>query len=121
VAEPRHFHRSRECFARAIRLDPNYAEAYFGLALYHGIGAAMGLLHPVEAWRQFEVALATARRLDETLGENLQRPRRDAVVSAPQLGEARERAFEQALAIDPDDARNAKSLRLLAGPILSLR
>ena len=97
------FHRSRECFARAIRLDPNYAEAYFGLALYHGIGAAMGLLHPVEAWRQFEVALATARRLDETLGETYNG------LAATQLylhrnWERAERAFEQALAIDPDDA-----------------
>ena len=97
------FHRSRECFERAIRLDPNYAEAYFGLALYHGIGAAMGLLHPVAAWRTFEVALATARRLDESLGESYNG------LAATHLylhrnWEKAERAFEQALAIDPDDA-----------------
>jgi tetratricopeptide (TPR) repeat protein len=97
------FHRSRACFERAIRLDPKYADAYFGLALYHGIGAAMGLLHPVEAWRVFEVALATARRLDETLGESYNG------LAAKHLylhrnWEKAERAFEQALEIDPEDA-----------------
>jgi DNA-binding winged helix-turn-helix (wHTH) protein/tetratricopeptide (TPR) repeat protein len=97
------FHPSRECFEGAIRLDQKYAEAYFGLALYHGIGAAMGLLHPVEAWRAFEVALATAQRLDRTLGENYNG------LAATHLylhrdWEKAERAFERALEIDPEDA-----------------
>jgi DNA-binding winged helix-turn-helix (wHTH) protein/tetratricopeptide (TPR) repeat protein len=97
------FRQSRVCFERAIRLDPKYAQAHFGLALYHGIGAAMGLLRPLEAWRAFEVALATARRLDETLGESYNG------IAASELylhrnWENAERAFQQALEIDPDDA-----------------
>jgi DNA-binding winged helix-turn-helix (wHTH) protein/tetratricopeptide (TPR) repeat protein len=97
------FHRSRNCFERAIRLDPTYAQAHFGLALYHGIGAAMGLLPPVEGWRALQVSLATARRLDETLGENFNG------IAAVHLylhhnWEAAEGAFTQALTIDPDDA-----------------
>lgn len=97
------FHRSRGCFEHAIRLDPTYAEAHFGLALYHGIGAAMGLLPPVEGWRAFEVALATARRLNEALPENLNG------LAATHLylhrnWPAAERAFTQALAADPDDS-----------------
>lgn len=97
------FHRSRDCFERALRLDPTYAEAHFGLALYHGIGAAMGLLPPVEGWRAFQVSLAAATRLDETLGENFNG------VAAVHLylhrnWQAAERAFTQALTIEPDDA-----------------
>lgn len=99
----RGFERSRECFERAIRLAPAYAEAHFGLALYYGIGAAMGLLRPIEAWRSCQVGLATAMRLDSTLGEN------HNGLAAVRLYLHRdwagaEAAFKQALAIDPDDA-----------------
>jgi DNA-binding winged helix-turn-helix (wHTH) protein/tetratricopeptide (TPR) repeat protein len=97
------FHRSRDCFERAIRLDPKYAEAHFGLALYHGIGAAMGLLPPVEGWRAFQVSLATAIRLDETLGENFNGIAAVHLYLHRNWQEA-ERAFTQALTIDPDDA-----------------
>ena len=97
------FHRSRECFAQAIHLDPKYAEAYFGLALYHGIAAAMGLLHPVAAWRAFEVALATALRLDETLGANYN-GLAAAHLYLHRNWERAEHAFQQALDIDPQDA-----------------
>ena len=97
------FHRSRTYFERAIRLEPTYAPAHFGLALYHGIGAAMGLLRPVEAWRAFEVSLAAARQLDNSLGENYNG------VAAIHLylhrdWEHAERAFKLALEMDPDDA-----------------
>ena len=97
------FHRSRTCFERAICLDPTYAEAHFGLALYHGIGAAMGLLPPVEGWHAFQVSLAMARRLDETLGENFNGIAAVHLYLHRNWQEA-ERAFTQALTIDPVDA-----------------
>lgn len=97
------FHQSRNCFERALRLDPMCADAHVGLALYYGIGAAMGLLPPVDGWRRFQVALAAARRIDDTRAENLNG------VAAMHLylhrnWEAAEGAFLQALAQNPDDA-----------------
>ena len=107
------FHRSRDCFVRAIHLDPAYAEAHFGLALYYGIGAAMGLLPPVEGWRAFQVSLSTARRLDETLGENFNG-------IAPQLAGGGARVHSGA---DDPSRRcgDAQSLRRLAGAVRSIR
>jgi DNA-binding winged helix-turn-helix (wHTH) protein len=97
------FHRSRELFERAIRLDPTSAAAHFGLALYHGIGAAMGLLRPVEGWRQFQRSLLAARSLDPALAENYNG------IAAEHLylhrdWEQAERAFTRGLEIAPDEA-----------------
>lgn len=97
------FHRGRECFERAIRLDPQYSDAHFGLALYHGIGAAMGLLPPVQAWRQFQLSLATAKQLDPSLGENHNGTAAEYLYLHRDWKQA-ELHFLKALQIDPNDA-----------------
>src|SRR3712207_1944704 len=62
-----------------------------------------GFSPPANGWRKFQLALATARRIDDTLPQNLNG------VAAMHLylhrnWAAAERAFLQALALNPDDA-----------------
>lgn len=107
------YEQSRACFENAIALDPAYAQAYVGLAHYFGLGAAMGLLRPADAWPQVETAMATALHLDPDLAEAYN------AVAAYRLyvrhdWTAAENAFSHALGINANDAetRNHYGLSL---------
>ncbi len=63
------FEKSRDYFQQAIALDPTYALAYSGLAVYYAFAAANGLLPPDEGWPKSEAAVNKALALDDTLAE----------------------------------------------------
>ncbi len=58
-------------FSRAIETDPNYAEAYSGLADSYALAGdwLYGILSPQDAFRQARAAATRALALDDTLGE----------------------------------------------------
>jgi TolB-like protein/DNA-binding winged helix-turn-helix (wHTH) protein/Tfp pilus assembly protein PilF len=60
-----------EYFKRAIELDPNYAEAYSGLADAYALSGdwEYGVLSPEVAFREAKTASTKALALDENLGE----------------------------------------------------
>ena len=60
--------KARECFERAIALDPKCALAYFGLADVFAVESSV-TTPPREAWPKAKVALSSALALDETLAE----------------------------------------------------
>jgi adenylate cyclase len=60
------YERVRECFERAIALDPSFALAYVGLSLYHSWASANGIFAP-DHWPLAEKALRKAGELDDTL------------------------------------------------------
>lgn len=61
--------KSIEYFEQAIRIDPNYALAYRGLAqAYYTLGSR-GIWLPKEARQKFEWAALMAVELDDTLGD----------------------------------------------------
>jgi TolB-like protein/tetratricopeptide (TPR) repeat protein len=97
------YEHSRDCFEQAIAIDPKYIYAYIGLTRYFGLGAAMGVLRPADAWPRAEIATATALRLDDTLGDTYNS------IAALHLyvqrdWPAAERAFRRALELEPSDA-----------------
>lgn len=107
------YEQSRACFERAIALDPEFASAYSGLAHYLGLGAAMGVLRPAEAWPRMEAAMAMALHLDPGLAEA------HNTVAAYRLyvqhdWAGAEDAFQQALGLNSNDAevRNHYALSL---------
>ena len=61
--------RARQCFERAIALDPEYAPAYAGLAEYHVGQAAIGLAGPLQALPLGRRAALRALALDPQLPE----------------------------------------------------
>jgi adenylate cyclase len=67
--------KSRGYFQQAVKLDPNFASAYAGLADSYGFAAANGLIAPAEGWPKAQAALKRALEIDETLAEPLQHSR----------------------------------------------
>jgi TolB-like protein/Tfp pilus assembly protein PilF len=64
------FDKSRQYYEQAIKLDPNYALAYAGLADFYGFAFGFGLLPPEEKWAKAQEDNAKkALELDPTLGE----------------------------------------------------
>ncbi len=61
--------RARQCFERAIALDPQYAPAYAGLAEYHVVHATVGNLDPREELALGDKAAQRALELDPLLPE----------------------------------------------------
>ena len=68
-AQPDDLEKSGEAFRLAIRLDPNYAPAYAGLANYYGLMAGYGEMKPAEGWKLSEDASRKALALDDSLAE----------------------------------------------------
>ncbi|HKZ79410.1 MAG TPA: protein kinase [Pyrinomonadaceae bacterium] len=66
---PEDFARAVEQFREAIRLDPNYAQAYVGVADYYNWAAIFGLDNPTECFSQSKAAAIRALELDEQLAE----------------------------------------------------
>jgi TolB-like protein len=58
--------RAFEYFQDAIRLDPGFAEPYYGAAMFYNVSAAYGALPPRSALTQAEDLLAKGLALDET-------------------------------------------------------
>jgi eukaryotic-like serine/threonine-protein kinase len=66
---PEDFMRAVEQFREAIQLDPNYAQAYVGIADYYNWAAIFGLGSPHENYPQAKAAAIRALEIDETLAE----------------------------------------------------
>ncbi len=58
-----------ECFEQAIRLDPDYAAAYVGLADCYGVLSQVGDFSPNDVMPKAKAAALSALRIDETLSE----------------------------------------------------
>jgi TolB-like protein/DNA-binding winged helix-turn-helix (wHTH) protein len=58
-----------ECFEQAIRLDPDYAAAYVGLADCYGVLSQAGDSSPNDVMPKAKAAALNALRIDETLAE----------------------------------------------------
>nr|MQY60425.1 tetratricopeptide repeat protein [bacterium] len=62
--------KARDYYQESIRKDPEYADAYVGLArIYYQLGSEMGALSPKEASPLAKKAVERALEIDETLGE----------------------------------------------------
>jgi len=57
--------RAFEYFLEAIRLDPSFAEPYYGAAMFYNVSAAYGALPPASALREAEALLSKGLALDE--------------------------------------------------------
>jgi TolB-like protein/tetratricopeptide (TPR) repeat protein len=58
--------RAFEYQQEAIRLDPGYAESYYGAAMYYNVSAAFGALPPENALLEAERLVSKGLALDET-------------------------------------------------------
>ena len=61
--------RAMECFERAVRLDPNYAQAWAGLADSYTVLGYSGLVHPEASMPKAMEAARRAVALDPSLAE----------------------------------------------------
>jgi eukaryotic-like serine/threonine-protein kinase len=61
--------RAKECFEQALAVDPNYASAYSGLALYYYVHATLGLKSVGEMAPLAKAAAEKALALDPATGE----------------------------------------------------
>ena len=88
-----------ECFQQAIKIDPNYAEAYAGLAHAYILGVSQ--LEAIERMRSAKVAAEKALTLDNTLAEaHMALGRALAFCDWDWAGS--ERAFKQAITLSPN-------------------
>jgi tetratricopeptide (TPR) repeat protein len=60
------FGKAKDYFAKAVELDPSYAEGYAGLGEYYSIAAFTGTVPPREAWVKAEKLLTRALEMDNT-------------------------------------------------------
>jgi adenylate cyclase len=97
------YEKVRDYFQQAVELDPSYALAYTGLALYHSFGAANGILPPVENWPLAESAANKALKLDDTLPEAYN-PHAAVELYYKRNWPAAERAFRHGLELNPSFA-----------------
>jgi TolB-like protein/Tfp pilus assembly protein PilF len=58
---------SRECFEKAVAIDPDFAPAYAGLAIWHQSQAYWGEVPPMEAYRRSMENAEKALDIDETM------------------------------------------------------
>ena len=58
--------RAFEYLREAIRLEPGYAEPYYGAAMYYNVSAAFGALPAVDALAEAEAFVSRGLALDET-------------------------------------------------------
>jgi tetratricopeptide (TPR) repeat protein len=97
------YEKSRNCFERAIDLDPSYALAHSGLADYYGFASAFDHLPPNENWPKAEAAANKAIALDDTLAESY-----NALAAVKMMyyrdWPAAERYFRRGIELDPNFA-----------------
>jgi tetratricopeptide (TPR) repeat protein len=95
--------RAIEAFQEALRVDPDYARAWIGLADSYVLLPWMGPTPDREAYPQARAALARALILDPSSSE-VHTTRGNLLVETDwQFAEA-ERAFRRAIELDPDNA-----------------
>jgi eukaryotic-like serine/threonine-protein kinase len=63
------FQKALEYYEEALKLDPNYAPAYAGIADYHVSVASWGLAPPMEAWPMAKEAVKKALAANDSLAE----------------------------------------------------
>jgi TolB-like protein len=99
---PSDVRRAFEYFREAIRLEPRYAEPYYGAAMYYNVSAAYGALSPRSALPEAEDLLSKGLALDESsvrLHSTLAMLR----VFQWRWAEA-EQSCQQAISLEPTDA-----------------
>ena len=98
------FDKSRQYYEQAIKLDPNYALAYAGLADFYGFAFGFGLLPPEEKWAKAQADnTKKALELDPTLGEAYNSLASDKLYVHHDWPGA-ERAFRRGLELSPNFA-----------------
>jgi len=97
------YEKSRDYFQQAVDLDPSYALAHSGLALYYSYAAANGLLPPDENWPKAEAEANKALALDETLAESYN-PLAAIKLYYYRDWPAAERYFRRGIELDPNFA-----------------
>jgi tetratricopeptide (TPR) repeat protein len=97
------YEKSRDYFQQAIDLDPSYALAHSGLALFYSYAAANGLLPPDENWPKTEAEANKALALDETLAESYN-PLAAVKLYYYRDWPAAERYFRRGIELDPNFA-----------------
>ena len=97
------FERAYESFREAIRLDPDYALAYVGIADYFNWSAIYGLGAPVNCFPQAMTAAKTALELDEELAD-AHAALGFSILCYEWDGAAAEQRFKRALELNPNSA-----------------
>ncbi len=97
------YERVRDCFEKAIEIDPSYALAYAGLALYYSFAGANAIFRPEDAWPQSEASAQKAYSLAPDLAEVYNS------LAALELYDKRdwpaaERAFKRGMELNPNFA-----------------
>jgi serine/threonine protein kinase/Tol biopolymer transport system component/Tfp pilus assembly protein PilF len=97
------FEKALEQFREAIRLDPDYAQAYVGVADYYNWAAIYGLRAPKDCFPQAKAAATQALELDDSLADA------HAALGFTTLcyewdGAGAERCFKRALELNPNSA-----------------
>jgi TolB-like protein/DNA-binding winged helix-turn-helix (wHTH) protein/Tfp pilus assembly protein PilF len=98
---PPEFEKAVAYFEKAIAADPNYAEAYLGLAKTYGWQWIQGSLPPKDAYPKFSAALKRALEIDDTLPEAHYVLAVSAFYFYWNWGQA-EAEFKRALALNPN-------------------
>lgn len=98
---PPEFEKAVTYFEKAIAVDPNYAEAYLGLAKTYGWQWIQGSLQPKDAYPKFSAALKRALEIDDTLPEAHYVLAVSAFYFYWNWGQA-EAEFKRALALNPN-------------------
>jgi len=89
-------------FLEAIRLEPGYAEPYYGAAMFYNVSAAYGALPPQSALREAEDLLTKGLALDEN-SPSLQSTLGMLRVFQWRWAEA-EQAYKRAISLEPTNA-----------------
>jgi serine/threonine protein kinase/Tfp pilus assembly protein PilF len=66
---PEGWEKSYECYKQAIAIDPDYALAYSGLAIWHGSLGIWGDVHPRKAFSQCRELTLKAIELDDNIAD----------------------------------------------------
>jgi Tfp pilus assembly protein PilF len=90
-------------FRHAVQRDPNYAQAYAGLAIAYDLLGAYELLPPKESFPEAEKFAREALQLDSTLSEAYT-ARATALSFYEQNWASAELDFQRAIALDPSSA-----------------
>jgi len=99
---PEDVRRAFEYFQEAIRLEPGYAEPYYGAAMFYNISAAYGALPPRTALPESEDLLTTGLALDENS------PRLHSTLGMLRVFQWRwaeaDQAYKRAISLEPTNA-----------------
>jgi TolB-like protein/Tfp pilus assembly protein PilF/tRNA A-37 threonylcarbamoyl transferase component Bud32 len=98
---PETFHKALESFEKAVRLDPEYALAYVGIADYYNWATIFGFYTPREGHEKTRAAVVRALEIDDQLSEAIAVLGFITAFADYDWAEA-ERLFKQALELNPN-------------------